>query len=127
MAHSKKIKIKWPDDYANHSIVPAIKALRMLTGCGLKEAKDYCESQTETHHTIIPSDPSRYGYHAMTSDEFITMARAGLVAVGCVISDDKDEILDKLRKLSSHALDAGLDELADEILQLLLAEKLRGK
>lgn len=126
MAHSNKIKIKWPTTYNNGGLITAIKNLRILTQCGLKQAKDYCESNTETHHTIIMPDPSGYGYHTLTSEELIKNARKNLIDVGCVISDDKDEILNKLRKLSSDALDAGLDELANEILQFLLAEKLRG-
>jgi len=44
---------------------------------------------------------------------------------GFKVGDPINELLDELRKLGSQALTQGEDELANEILQLVLSEKLR--
>lgn len=96
--------------------VAVIKAIRTLTGLGLKEAKDASERlglvQTfGTRPGLLPSE-----FH----EAFRTLQSDGVEVGGAI-----EKILSDLRKLGSEALLQGEDELANEILQLVLAEKLR--
>jgi hypothetical protein len=78
--------------------VAVIKAIRTLTGLGLKEVN--------TDYEI---------------DNQLQILRSYGVEVG----DPICRLIEELRKLGSQALLQGEDELANEILQLVLAEKLR--
>lgn len=95
--------------------VTCIKAIRTLTGLGLREAKDASErvgvEQTfETPHWSIPE-----------LEEQMRILRSE----GFEIGPPVQKLLDELRQLGAKALTQGEDELANEILQLVLAEKLR--
>lgn len=104
-----------PATYVNK--VAVIKAIRTLTGLGLKESKDASERPgvRQEFPLILPNGTDNSQY-----DEQCRILRSEGVEVGAV-----HKILQELRKLGSQALLQGEDELANEILQLVLAEKLR--
>ena len=101
--------------------VLCIKAIRMLTGLGLKEAKDVSDmfngqTQKLTISTYFCTDQTGI-------DEQFRILRAE----GIEVYDPVSKIIEELRRLGSQALLHGEDELANEILQLVLVEKLRRK
>lgn len=101
--------------------VEVIKAIRVLTGLGLKEAKDASEGTgPQTFDIYMPNfttwpDPQR------GIDKQFRILRNNGIEVG----EPVWKIIEDLKKLGSQALLQGEDELANEILQLVLAEKLR--
>jgi hypothetical protein len=117
-----KISLKFPQQYANKILV--IKILRELLGLGLADAKDLCE--TPGDHVCQFSygifytfpDPAKATEHI---NDRIRLLRLEGVHVGGAVHF----ILDDLRDLARKALEQQEDELANEILQLVLAEKLR--
>ena len=98
-----------------HNKVTAIKAVRSLCYMGLKEAKDFVETPGQ-HKLSIDSGVSEYNIA-----ELCQILRNEGFLVGSPIH----EVLRGLRELASEALSVGADELANEIMQLILAEKLR--
>ena len=62
------IDIKWNVAYSDQSYkqtwrVPMIKAIRTITGFGLKEAKDLNDKLTEQHlHITVPCKPTARGW-----------------------------------------------------------------
>lgn len=101
--------------------VEVIKAIRSLTGLGLKEAKDASER----------CGPQTLDIRLQNSGSFINIERAiedyfrVLRNNGVEVGEPAFKIIESLRKLGADALLQGEDELANEILQLVLAEKLR--
>lgn len=115
-----KITFTAPNTMPNK--VSAIKAIRLLTGLGLKEAKDASERPGVAQ--TFPIDISQFNGWMdprRALDEQIRVLRNE----GFQIGEPVHIILDDLRKLGAKALEQGEDELANEILQLVLAEKLR--
>jgi len=106
-----------------HNKVAVIKAIRTLTGLGLKEAKDASEiyGRPQTFE-IHPSLTSSYANPHLIDEQFRILRSEGIE-----IGEPAQKIIEELRKLGSQALLQGEDELANEILQLVLAEKLRRK
>lgn len=98
--------------------VAAIKAIRELTDLGLKDAKDVSESSGVSHTFSLRSN--------ISEDEINNNCRI-LRAEGFKVGEPVFELIEDLRKLGSQALLQGEDELANEILQLVLVEKLRRK
>jgi len=96
--------------------VAVIKAIRILTGLGLKEAKDTSERLGVVQN--FATNPN------LTQIEFNETIRS-LQREGVEVGGAIEKLLSDLRKLGSEALLQGEDELANEILQLVLAEKLR--
>ena len=93
---------------------------------GLKEAKDLSETQG-TH--VLPVKLRPDGAIPVVADEeayFEEQCRI-LRNNGCVVGPSVHLILQSLRDLGAEALKQGDDDLANEILQLVLAEKLRRK
>jgi len=103
--------------------VEVIKAIRTLTGLGLKEAKDASERTGHQTYPIQLSNFSSWSNSDRGVDEQFRILRNNGVEVG----EPVFKILESLRQLGSQALLQGEDELANEILQLVLAEKLRRK
>jgi hypothetical protein len=95
--------------------VSVIKAIRTLTGFGLKEAKDASERI---------GVPQTFVCTCRVATEYYDACRV-LTAEGVEVGGAIEKLLTELRKLGSDALLQGEDELANEILQLVLAEKLR--
>lgn len=100
--------------------VSAIKAIRTLTGMGLKEAKDASE-RPGMKQTFSVQDFSAY---LNPKIEFENQIRV-LASEGFIIGHSVNLLLQELRNLGAEALKQGEDDLANEILQLVLAEKLR--
>jgi len=103
--------------------VEVIKAIRMLTGLGLKEAKDASERQGEQHFDIHRTNFVSYGNPDTEIENQFRILRNNGISVG----DSIQRLLQSLRDLGAEALKQGEDDLASEILQLVLAEKLRRK
>jgi Ribosomal protein L7/L12 C-terminal domain len=122
MIDTKKFTIVCPSSYTNK--VAVIKAIRALSGMGLKEAKDASEMVgTPQAFDLSPSLYSNYANPGAEIENHFRILRNEGVKVG----DSVHEILEDLRELATQALQQGEDELANEILQLVLVEKLRRK
>jgi len=116
MEEARQITLEAPRTMNNK--VAAIKAIRTLTGMGLKEAKDVTE--------VVGVKQVLNCFYA-TSDAVIDEQTRILRAEGFIVGPSVYTILTELRQLGSQALLQGEDELANEILQLVLAERLRRK
>ena len=103
--------------------VAVIKAIRTLTGMGLKEAKDASEVTERRAYEINGRIYTEYSDPERVIEEQFRIMRVNGVDVGGPV----EHILTDLRKLAEQALAQHEDELANEILQLVLAEKLRRK
>jgi hypothetical protein len=102
--------------------VEVIRTLRTLTGIGLKEAKDASETPGKSQsYPIVTTDLQKYRNIDDGIEECFKILRKNGIQVGAPVH----HILDDLRKLAVEALEMDEDELANEILQLVLAEKLR--
>jgi len=115
----QKIMIEVPMEVTRvlgYNKIAVIKAIRVLTGMGLKEAKDASETQGQQYFAAANID------HALQQDQFRTLRTQGIL-----VGDAVYKMLDDLRALGAQALLQGEDELANEILQLVVAEKLRRK
>lgn len=99
--------------------ISAIKAIRSLTGIGLKEAKDASERSGEQTFPV-----QNFSGYANPDREIENQMRI-LRTLGFQVGGSFHLILQSLRELATQALQQGEDELANEILQLVLAEKLR--
>jgi hypothetical protein len=113
-----KFTITCPSSIPNK--IEVIKAIRTLAGLGLKEAKDASERM----------GPQTFAIAANTSgisnpQHYIEQQFQILTKNGAEVGEPVFMILEDLRKLGAQALLQGEDELASEILQLVLAEKLR--
>ena len=106
--------------YANK--INVIKAIRMLTGLGLKEAKD--ASDQVGRQTLIYNDHYFVHNGAFSSGGVEEQFRI-LRTEGIKVGGHLEEVLTELRQLAKKALEMHEDELANEILQLVLVEKLR--
>jgi hypothetical protein len=102
--------------------VAVIKAIRTLTGLGLKEAKDASEMPGKPQTFELSG--SLFLPHINTDYEIENQLQI-LRSYGVEVGDPIYRLIEELRKLGSQALLQGEDEFANEILQLVLAEKLR--
>lgn len=119
--------VSFPVQYVgSHSKIDVIRAIRFLTNVGLKEAKDLSEtcSQVTLKHNFSLNNVT---YSYPNRDTFIEEQYRILRNNGCKVDGSAVIIIDQLRELGAKALIQGEDELANEILQLVLAEKLRRK
>ena len=116
------LTIRFPISYTGNKI-DVIKSIRYLTGVGLKEVKDLSESSALHKLSIDPVGIPSSG----TLDEYIDSQINILKSAGCFVGPTVYNILDNLCELARAALQTNEDELANEILQLVLAEKLRRK
>lgn len=107
-----KFKITFPKEYANYSKIPTIKAIRILTGLGLKESKDL----TETESTIISVDMDSWG----VKDHMYNLSECG-----CKIDEIDEETIkeydysDDLRDIALKALKNKDDIIALKVLQFM--------
>lgn len=116
MNQDKKFHIIAPTIVNNR--IAAIKAIRTLTGLGVKEAKDAIE-QPGVDQIFSYS----VGLTQLIIEEQCQILRNEKFEIGYSVHI----ILDDLRKLGAQALLQGEDELANDILQLVIVEKLRRK
>ena len=115
---TENITLIAPHTSKQYNRVSAIKAIRALTGLGLKDAKDVSEREGVKQDFPIAN-------HLSMSIPFFEEQCRILRAENFEVGDPTSALLESLRKLGSDALLMGEDELASEILQLVLAEKLR--
>lgn len=111
----QKLNIKIPNKKNIANFVMVVKSIRILTGLGLKEAKDIADQEGETVLHIV---------NGILDIDF-NSASAALAQQGIVVGDKKQEIIDELRELAVQALQIDEDELANEIMQFILLEKLK--
>lgn len=114
-------RIICPASYQTRDKLSVIKAIRMLTGMGLKDTKDASENTSQQTFSIDFNNFRSYAIPDAGIEEQFRILRNNGVEVG----ESVHLILQSLRDLGSQALLQGEDELANEILQLVLAEKLR--
>lgn len=100
--------------------VACIKAMRTLTGMGLKEAHEACHKQGTQEFYVNPNwfSPAQMAIEVETQFQILRNN-------GCIVGDGIGQILHSMRELAAQALMSGEDEFANEILQLVLVEKLR--
>jgi len=117
----EKLRIKIPANGISDRVV-CVKNLRMITGGGLKESLDIINQHgLET----VVSVTTKYGTDPSYTTKVFEDACQILRNNGVKIGSPVHELLEELRLLAIKALEVGEDELANETLQLVLAEKLR--
>jgi len=120
----KQITVVMPANYSwdeNGNPLPfnkvqVIKAIRALTQYGLTQSKTVSENTNQQTLNI--------NTYSITN---VTEKIGILKANGVKVTSPVYEIIESLRKLANDALHQGEDDLANEILQLVLVEKLRRK
>lgn len=122
MANETKFRICVPASMPNK--VSAIKTIRMLTGLGLKEAKDVTDQAGE-HVLDFSWDLTSPTGDAVQQRNEMEAHFTILRQLGFEVGHPVHLILQDLRNLAAEALKMGEDELANEIFQLVVAEKLR--
>jgi hypothetical protein len=129
MASTLQIDLTFPNIYDNtNNKVSVIKAVRSIAGIGLKEAKDLSEiSGPVTLDINLNPAYIASGVGISNPDAFLEEQYRILRNNGVTVGPPVHRILQSLRDLASAALQQGDDELANEIMQLVLAEKLRRK
>ena len=98
--------------------VAAIKALRQLTGLGLKEAKDAVED-VMVGHRIECSVLSGYDVESHNSEEYRVLEQEGIGAVSPRDVLAREAIIIPLKELVSMATCESQYELARDILTVL--------
>lgn len=119
---TKNIAIIFPGVFADNAFgynskVQVIKLVRELNFMGLKETKDFVETHGVSHSLEITNTIITENRIAEICTEFRNY--------GCEVGGSHHFILKELRQLAKDALTIGSDEMAAEIMQLILAEKLR--
>ena len=102
--------------------VAVIKALRSITGVGLKDAMDMSQlfDVVQTYRV-----DKQYFTQAANPQSIYQHQINVLLADAIKVAPTLYWVIENLRKLAGHALELGDDDLANDILQLVLAEKLR--
>ena len=97
--------------------VKAVKSMRTLFGLSLKESVDAVSviGRTQSFALDMPN----------ITDDAVEHEFKKLRVLGANIGDSVHMLLNNLRELAAQALAMHEDELANEILQLVLVEKLR--
>jgi hypothetical protein len=122
MKTERTVSIKIPN-YPFINKISVIKSIRAITGIGLKEAKEMSESAGNVY--LLPVDLSYFTTNGIFAEAAFESECQSLRNHGAEVGLAVHKILQNLRSLASEALLQGEDELAGEILQLVLAEKLR--
>lgn len=119
---SNHLRIVVPPWGVSKNRVTAIKALRTITGYGLKEAKDLSEA---TGEHIVPIGGVTYFSSDPGAKKEFDDACQTLRNEGYDVGHSMHKLLQELRELASKALQMGDDDFANEILQMVLAHKLK--
>lgn len=104
--------------------ISIIKAIRTLTNFRLVDAKEASERIGVSIYTI---SPVFYNTFPQTADIEMENIFQIFRSEGITVGEPIYRLLEELRKIGAQALVQGEDEFANEILQLVLAEKLRRK
>lgn len=100
-----------PADYA---VISAIKSIRTLTGLSLKEVTTAFSSGATISAPVLPNISS-----SVRDENIRNLEMHGLEV------DSSASLLQDMRDFAKRALDLGMDEIADEILSIILSEKLK--
>lgn len=122
---TKHIKLTFPTVGSGYNRVNVIKAVRMLTGLGLKEAKDLTEKLGAQPIRVLVEDrrdyiderkiiPAQQAY-----DEAMRTLRDNGVFVDSTPSASRQGMLDEVRKLASQAVLRDDFDLADALIAVL--------
>jgi hypothetical protein len=118
----KKISIVIPNSYGTNSVwagkVPCVKAIRSITGLSLRDTTNIVNS-TGVKHTL--NVDSGYSTYTGIEADIKTLKSHNIEVFLHYIN----EILEDLRKLAIRSIECGEETIANEILQFVLAEKLR--
>lgn len=113
-----RISIMFPASTGNK--VQMVRDLRILTGVSLKQAVDAI-NQPGIYHDFTVADNSQN-----LRTELISNLTSSLTSLGCtIIHNGYTAIIMGLKKLANDAIQINREDLATEILQMLLTEKLR--
>lgn len=113
-----QIKIFIPEEYAESARVPVIKAIRGLTNEGLFIAKQISDTPGEVIINV-------YGLEQGSSTKSTMEQYLKDLVMHGVKVNYYGILLDSLRKASADALNMCEDDIADNILQHILALKLK--
>jgi hypothetical protein len=112
------------DQIATNSRIAIIKAIRRISGLGLKESKDLGEAQGKHRLPLTGAEMISAKQYGLLMDTVKAMAEE-LKQHGVDLVPLAATIIEELRQLGIKALEAQEDQLASDIMQLVLAEKLR--
>ena len=113
-----RISIMFPASTGNK--VQMVRDLRILTGVSLKEAVDAI-NRPGIYHDFTVADNGQN-----LQPELISDLTSNLTSLGCtIVHSGYTAIILGLKKLASDAIHINREDLATEILQMLLAEKIR--
>ena len=104
--------------------VPIIKCIRRISGLGLKEAKDLSEIPGRHRLALLGQEMMEAKEHNLLFENVSILSRE-LKTYGVEVGPVAATIIEELRQLGIKSLEAQEDELASDIMQLVLAEKLR--
>ncbi len=112
-------RVNIPHWYDNVALkVALVKAIRSLTGMGFSEAKNIMDVPGVYYLTLSAAATARGTLHIESQCDILRK-------YGCKVGKFHEEILRALRSLATKAFSLGEVNFANEILQLILAEKLR--
>lgn len=101
--------------------VNAIRAIRILTGQGLKESKDIVDSATgllPTHCYVVDSTDPDTGRRIPAAERF-DHALDLLKSAGITVYNEHSQLLEQLRTTTIEAVQRGRLELAEDLISLL--------
>lgn len=121
---TKDINLTFTSNWNRAEKVRAIKAIRTLTGLGLKESKDIIDAENScVLHVAISDGPSSWGSDEILSDHrrYID-AVDELHATGIYVSEVTSvscDLLDQVRALAANAVMEKQDDLAIALIEVL--------
>jgi hypothetical protein len=120
----KTINLTFTSSYNRAEKVRAIKAIRILSGLGLKEAKDIVDAENSCTLQVVTSDgPVSWDNSEIVSAERrYTDAVSDLYAAGIYVTEvmsTRNVLLDEVRQLASDALMEKQDDLAIALIEVL--------
>ena len=115
----KTLKLKFPAVLGDKIV--AIKAVRMLTGMGLKEAKDIADQGGRVAiRTAVTEGTVAWGDGSVVSAEArFDAAVRDLKSTGVEVHEEGREVLKDVRRLAADAVVAGDDDVAMALLEVL--------
>ena len=120
---SKTITVTFPQDYKSYNKVSVIKAIRVLTGMGLKEAKDLCEmSGAQKIHVAVDNGWEQVTGRLVKDQEYYDNSIKALKAEGCTVVTPEDcalTLIDDVRNLAAKAVLSGELELAVALIDVM--------
>lgn len=106
----KHVRMTFPMVFGSHNRLAVIKAVRMLTGMGLKEAKDLTEMGGTQRVRILVEDRRSFADESViipakqAYDEAMQLLRDNGVHVDMTPSAGREGMIGEVRKLASQAV-----------------------